>query len=319
MSEFTSRNSPNDIWECPDLFELKVPRSLGGGKKWVLIISTNPGGIAGGSGMHYYLGSFDGNKFTEQEIENPYVTNIKWLDYGSDYYAGITWNNVEHGRFLTGWISNWDYAQQISENTYKGAQGFTRELGLDDIDGRLRLVQTPYEGLYNSKTSEERFELMAGNSTGVEFSNSKVHELVLKMKDADWMEGFAFVIEGDNKNLEAEIEYEHTGMLLSVKKRSIKPSDNGQYVKHVAPFQPQARENLRIFIDSNSLTLFSGRGDVVFTEVIFSDSPTRKIYLSKGENIKVVLIKSTFSGCAERMGTLALVVIIAIAVVFWNK
>lgn len=76
MSEFTSDNKPDDgIWECPDIFELEAS---GSEKKWVLLISTNPGGKYGGSGMHYYVGDFDGFKFTEDESHD-----IKWVDFGS--------------------------------------------------------------------------------------------------------------------------------------------------------------------------------------------------------------------------------------------
>lgn len=59
--EFGPAGATGGLWECPDLFELPVD---GGEKKWVLIVNINPGGPAGGSGCQYFVGDFDGKKFT---------------------------------------------------------------------------------------------------------------------------------------------------------------------------------------------------------------------------------------------------------------
>ena len=44
------------VWECPDLFKID--------EKWVLICNINPGGPFGGSATQYFVGQFDGHKFT---------------------------------------------------------------------------------------------------------------------------------------------------------------------------------------------------------------------------------------------------------------
>ncbi|MEJ7677559.1 MAG: hypothetical protein WKG06_06750 [Segetibacter sp.] len=48
----------------------------------------NPGGPNGGSATQYFAGDFDGTTFT------PYSTDTKWVDYGTDNYAGVTWSNT---------------------------------------------------------------------------------------------------------------------------------------------------------------------------------------------------------------------------------
>jgi fructan beta-fructosidase len=53
--------SHGGVWECPDLFPLKVEGTQQ--TKWVLIVSINPGGPNGGSATQYFVGDFDGKNF----------------------------------------------------------------------------------------------------------------------------------------------------------------------------------------------------------------------------------------------------------------
>ncbi|MGW0494303.1 GH32 C-terminal domain-containing protein [Streptomyces sp. NPDC003007] len=66
LSDFGPAGATGGVWECPDLFPLAVD----GDKdniKWVLVVNINPGGIAGGSAAQYFLGDFDGKKFTAED------------------------------------------------------------------------------------------------------------------------------------------------------------------------------------------------------------------------------------------------------------
>ncbi len=74
------------VWECPDLFRLKVEGS--NVSKWVLFVNINPGGPNGGSANQYFVGEFDGHQFVPDEPRE------KWVDWGPDNYAGVTWSNV---------------------------------------------------------------------------------------------------------------------------------------------------------------------------------------------------------------------------------
>ncbi|MGX1267400.1 GH32 C-terminal domain-containing protein [Streptomyces phaeoluteigriseus] len=65
-SEFGPSGATGGVWECPDLFPLAVdgdPDNI----KWVLVVNINPGGIAGGSAAQYFVGDFDGEKFTAED------------------------------------------------------------------------------------------------------------------------------------------------------------------------------------------------------------------------------------------------------------
>jgi fructan beta-fructosidase len=66
QSDFGPAGATGGVWECPDLFPLPVD---GDAKKtkWVLAVNLNPGGIAGGSGAQYFVGDFNGKKFTADD------------------------------------------------------------------------------------------------------------------------------------------------------------------------------------------------------------------------------------------------------------
>ncbi|HLO60279.1 MAG TPA: glycoside hydrolase family 32 protein [Bacteroidales bacterium] len=111
------------VWECPDLFELPVAGKEAV-KKWVLLVSINPGAPNGGSGTQYFIGNFDGHRFTWEE------SNVKWVDYGMDNYAGVTWSNTGDRRIFLGWMSNWAYAQKVPTHPWRSAMTIPRELSL---------------------------------------------------------------------------------------------------------------------------------------------------------------------------------------------
>ncbi len=125
------------FWECPDLFPIRVAGT--DQEKWVLIQNTS-GGPNGGSVTRYYLGHFDGKTFVS---ETPPETPL-WFDYGPDNYAGITWDNAPDARRLfIGWMSNWEYAQAVPTDPWRGAMTVPRELRLQETPAGLRLFQEP--------------------------------------------------------------------------------------------------------------------------------------------------------------------------------
>ncbi|MBQ2334282.1 MAG: DUF4980 domain-containing protein, partial [Prevotella sp.] len=94
------------VWECPDLMKLQVRGT--DKQKWMLICNINPGGPFGGSATQYFVGEFDGKKFTCEHKDT------RWMDYGKDHYATVTWHNAPDNRIVAiGWMSNWQYANNV--------------------------------------------------------------------------------------------------------------------------------------------------------------------------------------------------------------
>ncbi|MEU2749781.1 GH32 C-terminal domain-containing protein [Streptomyces collinus] len=88
QSEFGPAGATGGVWECPDLFPLAVDGDKNN-IKWVLVVNINPGGIAGGSGSQYFVGDFDGTKFTAEDKgtytppTGTVVQDFEGTDFGS--------------------------------------------------------------------------------------------------------------------------------------------------------------------------------------------------------------------------------------------
>ncbi|WP_353952249.1 glycoside hydrolase family 32 protein [Knoellia sp. S7-12] len=144
LSKFGPSHAVAGVWECPDLFLLPVAGT--DLHRWVLVVSLNPGGLAGGGGAQYFVGDFDGVTFTPERIsETDDPTSFDWLDHGRDYYATVSFDNVpDNRRLMVGWANNWDYANEIPTAPWRSAMSLVREVDLvEDVDGRRRLRQRP--------------------------------------------------------------------------------------------------------------------------------------------------------------------------------
>ncbi|OJW15042.1 glycoside hydrolase family 32 protein [Mucilaginibacter sp. 44-25] len=133
-SEFgQSLGAHGGVWECPDLF----PLQLNGKQYWVLLVSINPGGPNKGSATQYFVGHFDGKTFT------PVSTKTKWIDYGPDDYAGITWGNTGKRKVFLGWMGNWLYANEVPTKVWRNAMTIPRDLSLTLAAGDIYLKSGP--------------------------------------------------------------------------------------------------------------------------------------------------------------------------------
>ena len=135
LSNFGPAAATGGVWECPDLFPLEVE----GEEVWVLIVSLNPGGLHG-SGTQYFIGDFDGTTFVPKySTEEP-----RWLDYGKDNYAGVTFNNEPNGkRIFIGWLANWDDVRSHPATSWTTQMTVPRQLGLTIFNGEIVLTQQP--------------------------------------------------------------------------------------------------------------------------------------------------------------------------------
>ncbi|REJ04047.1 glycoside hydrolase family 32 protein [Microbacterium bovistercoris] len=142
LSAYGPAGAVDGIWECPDLFPLAVDGDLED-VRWVLVISLNPGGIAGGSGTQYVVGAFDGVTFTADQPPGS-AEDADWLDHGPDCYAGVSFNGLpDDRRTLIAWMSNWEYARDWPDEGWRGAMTIARRLGLATVDGRPQLIAEP--------------------------------------------------------------------------------------------------------------------------------------------------------------------------------
>jgi sucrose-6-phosphate hydrolase SacC (GH32 family) len=139
-SEFGPAGAVGGQWECPELFQLPVDGQADE-SRWVLKVGLNPGARLGGSGEQYFVGQFDGTKFTN---DNPSSLTL-WTDYGKDCYCALTFNGLPRGQnpVMIGWMDNWQYAAKLPTSPWRGQMTFPRSLSLRKTAEGIRLYQQP--------------------------------------------------------------------------------------------------------------------------------------------------------------------------------
>ena len=129
----TGSNSETLDWVGWDL------RDLQGEQARIQIIDNNTGG----------WGHVLADQFTFANAPAQSATQrAHWLDYGRDFYAGVTFNNVpKNKRIMIAWMNNWQYGQDVPTDPWRSAMSVPRELTLQSIAGKIELVGTPVRQL----------------------------------------------------------------------------------------------------------------------------------------------------------------------------
>ena len=278
------------VWECPDLVELPVEGT--GRKRWVLICNLNPGGPFGGSAAQYFVGSFDGKTFVN---ESPAVT--KWLDWGKDNYATVTWSNAPQERCIAlGWMSNWQYQAILPTKQYRGENTIARDLTLYDQGGELYLKSSPSPEI--KKIRKEKVSMPSFNvSDTYEIAellkdNSGTYELEMTIKNISAGK-VKFCLSNERGN-KVEMYYDMKRKLF-VMDRSL--SGKVDFSKEfpavtVAPIAETKEMQIRLFVDKSSIEAFGEEGKYVMTNLVFPDAPYNRIsFQSEDGSYKVSSLK----------------------------
>ena len=269
--EFGPAGATGGVWECPDLVELPVDGDPAR-RKWVLIISLNPGGPAGGSGMQYFVGDFDGKTFTRDRDAGGDAP--RWLDYGADFYAGVTYNDAPGGRpLLVGWMDNWLYGHKVPTTPWRSAQSLPRELGLRTVDGQVRLVQQPIaeaQTLRGALLYGAPERAIARGVQALPLNGTAGAPLELRMTLRPGSATRAGVRLGQGQY--TEIGYDVAqGAVYVDRTRAGEAGFHPQFAaRHVAP--ARLRDGalpLRILVDRGSVTVFAADGEAVLTDQVF--------------------------------------------------
>lgn len=272
-SEFGEKiGAHGGVWECPDLFPLK----LNGKTYWILIVNLNPGGPNGGSATQYFIGQFDGNKFISNDDK------IRWVDYGPDEYAGITWNNTGNRRIFLGWMSNWEYANEVPTLKWRNAMTIPRQLILKQVGENILLASEPINELSSlkirvaTKISNQsilpkqcivRLKMNLINDYAITLSNKMGNEVLI---------GY------DKKSNQYYIDRTKSG------KVNFQKDFTGRFT---APRLAKGKKSdLTLVVDAASIELFADHGLTVMTAIYFPDGPFDKIQLSSASTLQCTLL-----------------------------
>ncbi len=296
------KGAQDGVWECPDLFKLKVDGT--DEEKWVLVCNINPGGPFGGSATQYFVGDFDGTTFKADTDADGNIPT-KWMDYGKDHYATVSWSGApDNRRTLIGWMSNWQYAAEVPTLQYRSANTLPREAGLfKNADGQIYMSSAPSPELVNLRDKEivKVNNKSAGRKKRVfslPVSNDGVCEILL---DLDCRRADSVDIRiANNADESVTLRYNSSDHTLSFDRRHSGIVDFSQDFPAVtvAPtFENDKKISLRIFIDKSSMEVFGNNGKFVMTNLVFPTMPYSTLSISatggsaKIENLKIYSIK----------------------------
>ena len=277
------------VWETPDLFQLAVDG--GPETRWVLAVAIGGCAPAGGSGVQYFVGQFDGRTFTNDNAED----TILWVDYGADFYAPQSWSNApDDRRVWLGWMNNWTYAQDIPTSTWRGSFTVPRELTLVTTPEGVRLAQTPIAELQQLRGQhwQWRDETIGPNNDLLAGVRGETLEIVAEFAIADMADADRFGLRVRvGPDAYTTIGYGVKARTLYVDRtRSGEVAFNPAFpAVHTAALQPvDGRVRLHILIDRASVEVFANDGLVVFSEQVFpsDDSNGLELFVD-GEQVQL--------------------------------
>ncbi|MBC9796120.1 glycoside hydrolase family 32 protein [Sinomicrobium weinanense] len=293
LSDFgVNTGAHGGVWECPDFFPLTAGGT--GETKWVLLQSLNPGGPNSGSATQYFIGDFDGTTFTldpEFEVE---LNKRKafWIDYGKDNYAGVTWSGIpgSDGRKLfIGWMSNWEYAQEVPTTAWRSAMTLPRELQLVKSGTAYQLVSQPIRELKDFRAKAIKKQNIAldapfvyRSEKGPALSSTEIKLTLEGLGDSTYRfelyntGGDTLSFGLNNAKKEFFMDRRKAGQTDFSEKFAAKIS--------TAPrFSSADTLDMHIILDKTSAEVFYDNGTTVMTEVFFLKAPFDTFSLNAGD------------------------------------
>ena len=257
------------VWECPDLMKLKVRGT--DKEKWMLICNINPGGPSGGSATQYFVGDFDGYKFTCES--KPEVT--KWMDYGKDHYATVTFDNAPEGRHVAiAWMSNWQYATQVPTQQYRSGNSIPRDLGLFEYKGETYCSVVPSPEMTAARSKKAGKKLTASC------------EMVVNLK------GNATITLSNDKGEKVVMNYDAKAETFSMDRTKSGKMDFSKDFAAVTKAPTYGKiSQLRIFIDKSSIEALDADGKMSMTNLVFPSKPYNKVTVKGKGKYQVYDIK----------------------------
>ena len=273
------------VWECPDLFPIKVEGT--NEEKWVLIININPGGKNGGSAAQYFVGDFDGKTFKmddgfAKQIE---IEGAKWLDFGRDNYASVSFNNLsDSNRTIIGWMSNWDYSQSTPTKKWRNAATIARTVKLGKTSEGYTLRTMPVSQIKNYSKNLLSKDIFINKNTVLLDKNTDFTKIVLDLKITDIKESiYSFTLQNqqgerlvfglDNKNQNLFVDRRKSGNTTFKENFADRVSQ--------APLPEKYKEvTMKVLLDKTSIEIFFNNGERVMTEIFFPDAPYTEFSVS---------------------------------------
>jgi fructan beta-fructosidase len=272
LSDFGPAGATGGVWECPDLFELPIDNDPSR-TRWVLDVDINPGGVAGGSGGQYFVGTFDGVRFTN---DNPPDRTL-WADYGKDFYASLSFSDLPSSdgrRIWMAWISNWLYANEEPTAPWRGAQSVPRTVALRQFPEGVRLVQSPVAELTTLRATREAVPIKGAVTL------RGPSEIELALSRGDWKEiGFRLKNAG-GEEVVVGVTAQPLELFVDRRRSRATPFHDAYPGRHAGPITWRGETlSIRVLFDQSVLEVFGNDGQTVITERVYPTRPYDRLEL----------------------------------------
>ena len=296
---------PNQF-ECPDFF----PMTINGKQKWVMIVNINPGCLFGGSCTEYFVGDFDGTNFT---CDTP-PSVAKFLDFGKDHYATVTFSNLGSRIVAVPWMNNWQYANLTPTQQFRSCNALPRELRLFENNGEYYLSANAVEETKALRTTKVNIgsmkldgfsdaKVVGGNgafeieadinpenalTVGIELANDKGERTLIYLD----IEKQRVVMDRTKSGITAfgkrstphDIENNYEATVRCDEPMTMRQQNTVNYINDFAlgTWAPLSlcSGNVRhfdIFVDKSSVELFIDGGRIAMTNLVFPTKPYDRV------------------------------------------
>lgn len=238
-------------WECPDLIQID--------NKWVLLVSVNPGAPNGGSGTQYFIGDFNGSEFLVDGGNYP-----KWMDYGTDNYAGVSWSNAPDNRhIMIGWMNNWNYAGASPVSPWRSSMTLPRELGLAQYDSQTILTSKVVKEIETIagdwRTADTDLNITGPYHLQIEVSSSKISTFTLYNTFGQRLE-MSVNPKANQFLTKRNAQTGNTSFATSFSLPSVKAALNSEAGETIT---------LDLFVDQSSVEVFTSNGSMANTVLVY--------------------------------------------------
>lgn len=262
------QGEPLGVWECPDLIKM----NYNGVSKWVMIINHGDKGPNGGSGTRYFVGNFDGNVFKETQV-------AKWLDYGRDYYAGVTFSNIpDEKHLLISWMSNWNYANKVPTKNWRGAMTLPRELTLDQDNSGYFIRQSMVEEFDKITSNNENYTQVG---LPIKLDNKDLSQAELSFKCND---GLQEVVIGNTIGEWIAIEIQDSQVIFDRRKSGLTEfSERFAPSRQIMPIDAHIND-FKIVLDRTSIEIFLNEGKYSMTNLFYPNENYSTLQISGNQD-----------------------------------
>ncbi len=215
----------------------------------------------------------------------PAATRAHWIDWGSDFYAAVSYNDAPNGkRIEIGWMNNWNYANTIPESPWRGAMALPRELSLTQTADGIQLVQqvvSQAAALAKAPSYNAGSTPVTGTHPLPAAADGQVQRIDLTLTPGTATQSGITVL-GDGTTATI-VGYDATAGTVYIDRRNSGDTSFNSSFPTVdsAPVQQDANGNinLTVYLDRSSVEVFAQGGQKALTDLVFPNSGADQVDL----------------------------------------